>query len=465
MKNKNIVFHLSILTVYAALVSPICKAQDSVSGILRTTNPQKEKFSIVVIRADTGEALFSQNAQQPMIPASNMKLIVSAAALHYLGADYAFQTRIGLLGDDLIVIGGGDPLLGEPGLHGPAPDWIFEQIAGELQKNGVTRVKNIILDATFFDDNRIHTQWPEDQLNRWYACEVSGLNFNRNCIHLTARKTNTGPSLKVDPPTGYVTLKNQVKLVSKGNSAIGAYRNGQPNTLIVKGTLNKSAGFDVAIENPAGFFGTLLYEKLKEKGIRVEGKLVQKYVKADPDIRIIQTFKTPIREVLNRCNKDSLGLAAEALVKTISAENTRGKINGEWPHGLHLIQRYMKSLGIPSEQIGLIDGSGLSRDNRLSPYAIVTVLRDMSRQPYWPLYESSLSQGGLDGTAEKYFREAPYRGNIAGKTGYISGVRAFSGICHTEQGDLLFSILTEGGNGKTRSKINEITKAVFDARW
>lgn len=74
-------------------------------------------------------------------------------------------------------------------------------------------------------------------------------------------------------------------------------------------------------------------------------------------------------------------------------------------------------------------------------------------------------RGGLDGTAEKYFKEAPYRGNIAGKTGYINGVRAFSGICHTEQGDLLFSILTEGGNGQTRGKINEITKAVFHRRW
>ena len=210
---------------------------------------------------------------------------------------------------------------------------------------------------------------------------------------------------------------------------------------------------------------TLLYEKLTKQGIQVRGKLIQKYVKEDPDLRIFRTFQTPIQEVLNRCNKDSLGLAAEALVKTISAENTQGQINGEWPHGLHLIGRYLQSLGVPQEQIVLKDGSGLSRENRLSPYAIVTVLRDMARQPSWSLYESSLSLGGIDGTAEKYFTQAPYRGNIAGKTGYISRVRTFSGICHTKQGDFLFSILSEGGNGQTRSRINEITKAIFHGRW
>jgi D-alanyl-D-alanine carboxypeptidase/D-alanyl-D-alanine-endopeptidase (penicillin-binding protein 4) len=461
----NRLYYILVCAAWTLLTPAVSQAQSSVSEILRTANPQKEKFSIIVIRADSGKVLFSRDADHPMIPASNMKLVVSAAALHYLGPDYTFQTRVGLLGKNLVVIGGGDPLLGEPGLQGPTPGWIFEQIAEELSKNGISAIEDILLDDTFFDSNRVHPQWPPDQLNRWYACEVSGLNFNRNCIRLSARRTSGGPVVEIDPPTGYVHLKNQVNLVSKGDSAIGAYRSQQPNFLVVKGTLNQAAGFDVAIENPAGLFGALLREKLTAQGIKVKGKLVQKYVKTDPNIRILRTFHTPLQEVLNCTNKDSLGLAAEALVKTISAENTQGKINGEWPHGLHLIERYLLSLGIPADQFALKDGSGLCRDNRLSPRAIVTVLQDMTKKSYWPVYEFSLSQGGLDGTAEKYFKETPYRGNIAGKTGYINGVRAFSGICHTEQGDLLFSILTEGGNGRTRAKINEITKAVFLGRW
>jgi D-alanyl-D-alanine carboxypeptidase/D-alanyl-D-alanine-endopeptidase (penicillin-binding protein 4) len=323
----------------------------------------------------------------------------------------------------------------------------------------------VILDDTFFDSNRVHPHWPPDQLNRWYACEISGLNFNRNCIHLTVRRANGAAVIEMEPPNKYVKIVNQVRLVSSGSSAVGAYRNSVPNVLTVKGKLNQSTGFDVAIENPAGLFGSILVDQLAEKGIQVRGKLIQKYIKNEPNIQIFRVFRTPLAEVLNRSNKDSLGLAAEALVKTISAENTQGRINGEWPHGLHLIRRYLLSLGIPPEQFVLKDGSGLSRENRLTTEAIVKVLQDMYRGPYRQIFEASLSQGGVDGTAEKYFREPPYQGNIAGKTGFISGVRAFSGVCHSPQGDFLFSILTEGGGSEIRSKINDITKAVFDGRW
>lgn len=462
---KSVILSISILLGYAIFGGSVCRGQSTVSSILRTGHTKKEKIAIMVICADTGKVLYSQQADAPMIPASNMKLIVSAAALHYLGADYIYRTSVGMLGDNLVVIGGGDPLLGDPERAGPPPEWIFEQIAEDLLRSGRKRVENILLDATFFDNNRVHPQWPKDQLNRRYACEISGLNFYCNCLHLTARRTGRGSVLEITPSTGYVNLKNQLKLISKGSSAAGAYRTNRPNCLVVKGTLNKSTGFDVAIEDPAGFFGTLLYETLTKQGVEVRGKLIQKYIKSDPGIRVFRTFETPIHEALGRCNKDSLGLAAEALVKTISAERTEGQINGEWPHGLHLIGRYLQSLGISPEEFHLADGSGLSRDNRLSPRAIVTVLRDMTGRSFGSLYELSLSQGGLDGTTARYFQDSPYRGNIAGKTGYINGVRTFSGICHTPRGDLIFSILTEGGDGKTRQKINELTKAVFDGRW
>jgi len=326
-------------------------------------------------------------------------------------------------------------------------------------------VNNIILDDSFFDRNRVHPSWPAEQLNQWYACEIDALNYNNNCVHILARSAETGPKIQLIPQTDYITIVNQVRLVSKGSSALGAYRNSKPNTLIVKGTLNKQAGFDVAVENPAAFFGRLLYEKLAVSEIRVNGKMLLQYAKNNPRIKIIKTFSTPIADVLARCNKDSLGLAAECLVKTISAENTRGKINGEWPHGLKLIEKYLASLGVSSGQYQLDDGSGLSRNNRLSPGAITAVLKDICDSGDWPMFENTLSAGGVDGTTAKYFRSDPYKGNILGKTGYIAGIRSFSGVCKTPRGDILFSILTESGNGETRSAINRITQAIFDGSF
>jgi D-alanyl-D-alanine carboxypeptidase/D-alanyl-D-alanine-endopeptidase (penicillin-binding protein 4) len=458
---------LSLILCLGVFSAAVVGAED-VGAILRNPKNQKAKFAIYAVRASDGKVLYSYRAAEAMMPASNMKLITTTAAVHYLGADYVFRTRIGLWNGNLVVIGQGDPLLGDAQTdqnHDRQPGWIFDTIIASLKQNKIQSINDIVVDASFFDNNRVHSAWPVDQLNQWYACEVSGLNYNNNCVHITAQKQDGRALLKIDPPTSYITLINQIRSVGSGGSAVGAYRNSKPNVMIVKGTLNKSTEFDVAIETPAALFAGLLKEHLTQARIEVRGALLQQYVKNEPGIQIIHTFETPLSDVLSRCNKDSLGLAAESLVKTISAEQTEGQINGEWPHGLKLVGRYLQSLGADPNTFTLDDGSGLSRNNRLTPQIIVSVLQDVYRSPSWKMFEASLSVGGEDGTTVKYFQNLRYKGNILGKTGYIAGVRAFSGICKTPGGDILFSILTENGGSLTRKAINDITEAIFDGRF
>jgi len=157
----------------------------------------------------------------------------------------------------------------------------------------------------------------------------------------------------------------------------------------------------------------------------------------------------------------SLGLAAEALVKTISAENS-SLLNGAWPHGLNFISQYLGNLGIGQSEFVLDDGSGLSKDNKLSPNAITTVLLDMYKHKNRQLYKDSLATAGTDGTIAKYFKEKEYRGKIFGKTGYVNLAKSFSGLCTTEKGDYIFSVLATGANGQTRTAINDIAKAIID---
>ncbi len=441
---------------------------DTISRIIQQKKLTKVKFAVLAVDADSGRTLYQKNATVPMIPASNMKLVTAAAAVHYLGGDYSFKTQVGLKGSDLIVIGGGDPLLGEPKLDTQDrrnADKLFDEVIAKLKAVGVSSVQDIIVDVSFFDNNRVHPSWPREQLNQWYACEVSGLNFYNNCVRVVATRKGSRGVLTMEPTNSYITLVNQLRMISKGSSAVGAYRNSVPNKLMVKGRLNKQAGFDVAFENPQGLFGSILRDRLKQAGIGVKGQIVQKYAKDAKDVRVLTTFETPIAEVLYRSNKDSLGLAAESLVKTISAENTQGQINGEWPHGQALIRRYLSSLGCSVEQVVLDDGSGLSRKNQLSAMVLVAVLKDMYASDDSDMFYRSLAVGGVDGTIRKYFRSSPYKGNVLGKTGYISGVRSFSGICKTPRGDVLFSILTEGGGSSVRGCINEITQAIFDGKY
>lgn len=459
-------------TIQKILVLAVCgltawAQADTFQDILKKHKQTKARFSIYAISADSGKVYYSRDASQTRIPASNMKVVITAAAVHYLGGDYTFDTAISVLGNDLVVVGGGDPLLADPGENRSNPqagDLVLNRITDAVRQAGITEIENIIIDTSFFDNVRVHPAWPKDQLNQWYACEISALNFYNNCILLTATRTGSSALLEMEPKNNYVHLTNQLQLVSKGNSAIGAYRNSVPNKLVVKGKLNKQTAFEVAIENPAGLFASLLCDRLQASGVDVKGQLLQKYVKADKSLRPIVVLQTPLRDVLKRCNTNSLGLAAECLVKTISAENTQGRVNGQWTHGLELVSQYLRSIGVDPSHYVLDDGSGLSRNNRLSAECLVTVLKDMYQGPDSAMYFDSLAVGGIEGTTAKFFNEAPYKGNIHGKTGYISGVRSFSGLCKTPSGDILFSILTEGGNSTTRTCINDLTRAIFDGR-
>jgi D-alanyl-D-alanine carboxypeptidase/D-alanyl-D-alanine-endopeptidase (penicillin-binding protein 4) len=440
------------------------------SRIIAIVNDKSQKtahFTIDIVDAASGRTLYARDSEEPMAPASNMKIVTSAAALHYLGADYRFVTRVGLIGKTLVVIGGGDPLLGDPQTdqkYGRAAGWIFADIVSALHENKQKSLQEIIIDRYFLDDNRVCANWPVDQLNQSYACEVSGLNYNCNSVKVSARKSGSRAVVTVDPDTRYIHIVNEVAVASRGNNVIAAYRNAEPNKLKVVGKVGdeNGASADVAIEAPATFFGVLLAEHLAQSGIKIPNQIVRKYARNDKHIKIIREYATPLSDVLARCNKDSLNLAAEVFVKTISAEHTDGRINGEWPHGQVLVGRYLQSLGITPGEFVLDDGSGLSRENRLTANAITRVLLEVYGGDNWLLFRDSLAVGGVDGTIARYFREDKYRGRIIGKTGYLDGVRAFSGICTTAQGDVIFSILTSGGSAATRSAINDIAEAIID---
>jgi len=439
---------------------------ERINGIIGSSLQQKVRFSIHIIKADSGVTVYEHNARELMIPASNMKIITSAAALKYLGPDYEYKTRIGLCDDTLVVIGSGDPLLGDEktdAKYGREKGWLFKDIAKTLKRNNIKAIEDIIVDSSVFDDQRVHPSWSKSELNKWYACEVSGLNFNDNCIAISTKKTGGKVAVFLDPQTSFLKFDNKVKPISKGTSAVGTYRNKEPNKIVVYGKCRNRVGpFDVAIERPAAFFGFLLYENLAKAGIKTKGHLIEQSLDEHSNFRLLSQYSTSIKDCLARCNKNSLGLAAESLFKTIAANNNPGGKHGSWDRGRELVSEFLVELGIDKSQFYIDDASGLSRKNELSSYAITKVLLDVYHSDSWNLYKDSLAVGGVDGTIAKYFKEQKYKGKISGKTGYINSVKSFSGVCSTEQGDYIFSILTNNTNGKTRGVINNIAKAIID---
>jgi D-alanyl-D-alanine carboxypeptidase/D-alanyl-D-alanine-endopeptidase (penicillin-binding protein 4) len=437
-----------------------------IDSIISRTTQKKVQFSIHIIEADTGKTVYSHNSAKALIPASNMKIVTTAAALKYLRPDYEYKTKVGLCGDTLVIIGSGDPLLGDKvtdAEYDRGVGWIFKDITRVLKKNSITAIKDVIVDSSVFDDRRVHPNWPKKDLNRRYACEVSGLNFNGNCIDVTAKNSGGKVVVSIEPATDYVKIINKVRHVKRGKVGVAAYRTREPNKIILEGKCKKQQGpFPVAIERPAAFFGYLLAENLSKAGIAAEGKLIEKAVDRDCNFRLLTEYSTPITDCLARCNRDSFGLAAEALVKTIAAKAEKSRKNGSWETGRMIISKYLRDLGIGQFEFYIDDGSGLSRQNKLSANSITKVLLDVSRSKNWKLYKNSLAVGGVDGTIKKRFTEEKYKGKIFVKTGYLAGVRSLSGVCTTADGDYLFSILANNTNGQTRTAIDDIVKAILN---
>jgi len=152
------------------------------------------------------------------------------------------------------------------------------------------------------------------------------------------------------------------------------------------------------------------------------------------------------------------------MFKTVAAMGNPDKKNGSWERGREQISKYLLGLGIDKSQFYIDDGSGLSRQNELTAYAITTVLSDIYKSKNWQLYKNSFAVGGVDGTIERYFKEKKYKGKIIGKTGYINRVRSFSGLCITDRGDYIFSALSNNTNGQTRTVINNIAKTIIDSQ-
>lgn len=435
--------------------------------IHRIARPQPgSEYSIQIIDLDSGAVLYSHSPRKPLIPASNMKLVTTAAALKYLGPRFEYRTVVGLHEDTLVVIGSGDPLLGDKmtdDKHGRQSGWIFEEVARALHEQGIREINDVIIDTTVFDNERVHPSWSPNDHNKWYACEVCGLNYNDNCIEVTISNLGGTVAIDIEPQTKFVEVVNEIQVTAGTDSAVGSNRTLTPNKVIMFGKVKSKEGpFKVAIEQPAAFFGFVLVEHLARAGIVTRGKLIEKDFDQVGKFKPLVEFVTPISDVLERANTDSLGLAAEALLKTIDAHSHPDRQNGSWAGGRELVARYLSGLGIPAEEFHIDDGSGLSRENRLTTNAISKILRDLYGGGNWELFRASLATGGEDGTIGKYFNEAKYRGRIVGKTGYISGVRSFSGVCRTNRGSYIFSVISNGPNGLSRDAINGIAMAIVD---
>ena len=246
---------------------------------------------VVVRDLQTGETLYRRDSERVLIPASNMKLLVSAAALHRLGPDYRFRTRVwmrgtllpdGTLQGDLILQGLGDATLEMRGL---------ETLAQQVRQAGVQRVQGYLLyDDSWLDAERYGFGWSSDDEPFGYQAQMSALCAERNAVRLYAKPaTQVGQpaQLRLEPATDYVALVNRTRTGERGaaNTGIRATRTRARNQIIVDGTLPLGSEEvfvgRYAVENPSRYAAHLFRQALQAAGVVVERGIVPNLWKID----------------------------------------------------------------------------------------------------------------------------------------------------------------------------------------
>lgn len=430
---------------------------------------------IVALERPGGVAeLFAANADKPLIPASNMKLITTSAALNVLGPDFKFRTLLLQRGRDLVLIGDGDPSIGDASVLrklGWTTTSVFENWARELKKAGFASFDHLIVDDSIFDEQFVHPRWPEDQLRASYCAQVAGLTLNGGCIEFqVSAPAGRAASFTTDPPTQYVSVTNTC--VGGERNAVVLNRTDGANRIALGGTC-PSGGSSIAlitVHDPAMYAATVLAETFSANGVRIAGPVLRDRtlrlaIARDGEARLLAVHETALLQVITLTNKESKNPYAEALRKRSGAA-VSGE-SGSWANGAVAAGAFLKRMGVPESEFHLDDGCGLSRENRVSADALVRVLQFNFASACRDDFLASLPVGGEDGTLDERFKGA-LRGRVFAKTGYISGVSALSGYLKARDGKwYAFSILMNGipaGSNWRAKQIQEQIVAAIDRR-
>ncbi len=421
---------------------------------------------VLVVSLKDGRTLYEQNADLMLIPASNQKLLTSATALHRLGADFRFATRLwmngkidaqGVLHGDLILQGGGDPTLLLKDI---------EAMAEAVEKAGIRRVEGYLLyDESLFDGIRRGWDWAWDDEPYYYSPCLSAICVERNAVTVfvsPGEKVGDTPRIRLFPPTDYLLVRNEATTSPAGTpSTIYITREHARNIAIVRGEIPQDARPDSArqalsIEEPPRYAMWLLREAMEKRGITT------RYRTSLPDrvpegARLLHTHTSPpLGEILPLLNKPSDNLIAECLMRTLGAVVYR---EGSAAAGERVMLEFLKEAGLDLAALNIVDGSGLSRRNQVSARNLVTLLRYMASHPQAKVFRDSLPIAGVDGTLRGRMVNTPAQGKVRAKTGSLGRVSTLSGYLTTQAGEeWVFAILMNNYNGSAA-----VARSVQDA--
>jgi D-alanyl-D-alanine carboxypeptidase/D-alanyl-D-alanine-endopeptidase (penicillin-binding protein 4) len=473
-----------------AIVS-VAELQQKLTAHLAAPHFAGAMWGVKVVSLDSGQTLFTHNAEKLLSPASNAKLYTVALALDQLGGDYRIKTSLyagakpnhrGTLKGDLIVYGRGAPDFNAR-LHGGDILRAFAPLVAVLTNAGIKRISgDLVGDESFFRGPPFGSGWTWDDAQFYYGAEISALTANDNYLELAispGEHLGAPCRIALTPMTGYVALSNRTETIAAGSRTnITLYRPQGGNVTYVLGRMPldcKGTKEEVTIHNPAGLFMTYFREALARRGIRVSGGIrtvnwLQRQTQPVDYDRLVELGTVEslnLRAIAGEVQKPSQNLYTDLLLAHVGAIGFgTGGARAETSEdaGVRALREFVGRAGIRKEDFHFEEGSGLSRNNLTTPNATIALLQFMDRHAESPAYRNALPLAGVDGTLRNRFKGTGAERNVRAKTGTLRWANSLSGYLKTATGErLAFCIMLNRYDApdNDRSARREIDKVVL----
>lgn len=448
--------------------------------ILTSTGNRTGLWGVLAVSLDRGDTLLSMNAHEPMVPASNMKLLSTAAALHYLGPTFSFRTFLlgdghrteGTLEGDLVLFGTGDPTFSERYFSSEGVP--LDSLARQIAEDGIEVILgDLVVDGSYFQGPERHPEWDPGDLNDAFAAPISALSLAENVVTVRVEAgawVGAQPSIFTIPEGAGLPITNLARTTPAGTrSRVWLFRETPDDPIGIEGEM-PLGGADVwrrlPVPDPLRFIGLQMKRALEARGVRINGEVV---VNRDGGRSVVgrsgsdsthngealpmilaSVESRPLLDILRVVNKESNNFLAETVAKATGRVVTG---NGSFSGGGEAVERFLEEVvGVRPEGLLVRDGSGLSPRNQASAGVFVKTLEYMEGSPLWEDFVGTLPEAGVRRELGRMYR-SPAARNLRAKTGTMDRVSALSGIVRTRTGErILFSLLSNDVASEYRAK-------------
>jgi serine-type D-Ala-D-Ala carboxypeptidase/endopeptidase (penicillin-binding protein 4) len=398
------------------------------------------RWGILVQPLSVGLTLYNRDAEKYFTPASNLKLLTTAAALQQLGGKFRIRTSIYQNGKGVFrVVGRGDPSLSDTQL---------QALAQQLKQKGITQIQELIADDSYIQGDIVNPTWQWEDIQSDYGAPVSSFILNQNIFSLKLVPQAVGKPLQVvwadaNEAQQWRIINQSVTVAQNQPTYINVTRELSGTVLRIQGQLTASSEpslVDLPVVDPNYYFLRRFRTALATEKITLGKTLVGTGGVNQQEIAFVES--PPLSELLAETNLNSNNLYAEALLRALAVEKTKVKNQTSADIGLEVVKASLTKLGVNPANYVLVDGSGLSRRDLVTPEAFVQTLRLIARTPAASIYRASLPVAGKSGTLKGRFQGTPAEGIVQAKTGTLTGVVSLSGYVNAPKYEpLVFSII------------------------